>query len=305
MSAAHARLLALAVVALLAAISPVQAQDYFELKKRELALQAQQTTADVLAALETSRKIEKEDPAAAKTLLTKRLLEVNDSISLEDKQRADLQMRLRDRLKEVEATAREMKSSGDSKAKLDAERAALEERERMEKAKIYGQSQSTYDQVKGRVDDTKKLMENYDSIKATREKNINAMQLDFDKTAARAGKEERITQYFIDKSDKRKNQKLTKEEVVLLKALNSTLSVDFNKDSLKQVLEYINAKAPEVNIFLDEASLKDVGIDDYSTTPITMRAKKVTLRTVLKKVFGDLGLTYIIKDATIEVMTPD
>src|SRR5262249_32955960 len=123
--------------------------------------------------------------------------------------------------------------------------------------------------------------------------------------AARAGKEERITQYFIDKSDKRKNQKLTKEEVVLLKALNSTLSVDFNKDSLKQVLEYINAKAPEVNIFLDEGSLKDVGIDDYSTTPITMRAKKVTLRTVLKKVFGDLGLTYIIKDATIEVMTPD
>ena len=36
-----------------------------------------------------------------------------------------------------------------------------------------------------------------------------------------------------------------------------------------------------------------------------MRAKKVTLRTVLKKVFGDLGLTYIIKDATIEVMTPE
>src|SRR5262249_62098711 len=86
MSAAHARLLALAVVALLAAISPVQAQDYFELKKRELALQAQQTTADVLAALETSRKIEKEDPAAAKALLTKRLLEVNDTLSLEDKQ---------------------------------------------------------------------------------------------------------------------------------------------------------------------------------------------------------------------------
>src|SRR5204862_3258877 len=62
---------------------------------------------------------------------------------------------------------------------------------------------------------------------------------------------------------------------------------------------------PGVNIFLDEASLKDVGIDDYSTTPITFKAKKVTLRAVLKKVFSGLGLTYVIKDATIEVITPD
>src|SRR5205807_1890098 len=180
-----------AFVAFLAAITPLRAQDYFEQTKRELALQAQQTTADVQAALATSRKLEKDDPAAAKALLSKRLLEVNDSVALEDKQRADLQKRLRDRLKEVEATAREMKASGDAKSKADAERAALEEREKMEKAKIYGQS--SYDQVKGRVDDTKKILENYDSIKATREKNISAMQLDLEKTIAKGGNAERIT----------------------------------------------------------------------------------------------------------------
>ena len=43
MSGSHARLLGWAFVAVLAATMPLRAQDYFEQKKRELALQAQHT----------------------------------------------------------------------------------------------------------------------------------------------------------------------------------------------------------------------------------------------------------------------
>ena len=35
-----------------------------------------------------------------------------------------------------------------------------------------------------------------------------------------------------------------------------------------------------------------------------MKNKNVTLRTVLRKVLGDLGLAYIIKDGSIQVTTP-
>ena len=40
-------------------------------------------------------------------------------------------------------------------------------------------------------------------------------------------------------------------------------------------------------------------------TPITLKVKSVTVRTVLKMVLRDLGLTYVIKDEMIQVTTPD
>ncbi len=304
MSGSHARLFGLAVLAGLATLLPLRADDYFEQKKRELALEAQKTTADVQTAIETSRQLEKKDPAAAKALLDKRLLEVNDSVSLDDKTRNDLRSKLKTRLSQVEATVREQKALADSKSKYDADRAAAEERDRMEKAKLYGQSKSPYDQAKDRIDGTKKNLDTTSSLKDTREKNIVDMRLADEKLYAQMGKEQRITQHFIDVSEKRK-QKLTAQEVKLLKALNSTITVEFNKDSLKSVLEQLAERVPDVSIFLDEASLKDVGIEDYSDARVTFRKNKVTVRTLLKKVFGDLGLTYVIKEGAINVITPD
>jgi hypothetical protein len=304
MSGSHARLFGLAFLAGLAMLLPLRADDYLDQKKRELALEAQKTVADVQTALETSRQLEKKDPAAAKALLDKRLLEVSDSVTLDDKTRNELRSKLKARLDQVEATAREQKAVADSKSKRDADRIAAEERERMEKAKLYGQGKSVTDTAKDRIDTTKKNLDTSGSLKDTREKNIVDMRLADEKLYAQMGKEQRITQHFIDISEKRK-QKLTAKEVALLKALNSTITVEFNKDSLKSVLEFLSERVPDVTIYLDEASLKDVGIEDYSDAKVTFRKNKVTVRTLLKKAFADLGLTYVIKDGAINVITPD
>jgi len=42
---------------------------------------------------------------------------------------------------------------------------------------------------------------------------------------------------------------------------------------------------------------------DYST-PVSFQAKKVTFRTALKKVLGDVGLAYILKGGVVQVVTP-
>jgi hypothetical protein len=62
-------------------------------------------------------------------------------------------------------------------------------------------------------------------------------------------------------------------------------------------------KVPGLQIFVDEASLKEAMIE-YDT-PVGFKHKKVTVRTILKKVFADLGLTYVIKDGAIQVITPE
>ena len=100
-----------------------------------------------------------------------------------------------------------------------------------------------------------------------------------------------------------RQQKLTAKEKALLKMLNSTLSVDFKDTTLKEALELIQEKTNNaLPIFLDEGSLKEANIE--SDEPVTFKVRKATVRTILKKILADKGLTYVIKEATIQVVTP-
>jgi hypothetical protein len=303
MSRSLALLSGLAVLAVLAATTATRADDYFDQQRKLLAIEAQKIAADAATALESSRELEKTDAAAAKTLLEKRLREVTDSASLDDKQRNDLRKRLLDRLRDVSGTLSAQKP-GDAKSKQEADKAAREERDRMEKAKAEGQGKSLYEQSKDRVEGAKKTLDTYGDLKATMKKNATDIALDAEKTFSKQT-EERFTKYFEERAKKRKDgPKLTTEEVALLKALNSTISADFKDASLKEVLEFIDAKTDsKLNIFLDQNSIKEAGVDYESK--VTFKGKSVKMRTLLKKVFGDLGLTFAIKDAAVQVITPD
>jgi len=302
MSNSLARLLGLALLAILAGGVPVRAQDYFDQKKKELAIEAQKIVADAATALETSRTLEKTDAAAAKVLLEKRLREVQDSSSLDDKQRNDLRKRLLDRIRDVNGTLTVQKSAGDSQSKLAADKAAREERDRMEKAKAEGQGKSVYDQSKDRIDSAKKTVDTYADLKYLTKKNVTDMGLEDAKTFAKM-KEEPYTERFKAISERRK-EKLSKEEVALLKALNSTISIDVKDASLKEMLELLDTKTGgDLNIFLDQASMKEAGVDYDSK--VTFKGKNVKVRTLLKKMFGDLGLTWAIKDGAVQVITAD
>jgi hypothetical protein len=290
-----ARLWGLAVLAVLGVAVPVRAQDYFDQQKKQLALEAQKLVSDVTTALETSRTMEKTDAAAARTLLEKRLREVTDSSSLDDKERNDLRKKLLDRIRDVNGTLA-LQKGDDAKSKQDADKAAREDKNK-------DGNKSVYDQSKSKIDATKKTVDAYGELKSRMNKNATDIALDAEKTFSRQT-EERFTKYFEERAKKREGQKLTTEETALLKALNSTISVDLKEASLKEVLELLDAKTDgKLNIFLDQASIKEAGVDYESK--VTFKGKNVKVRTLLKKVFGDLGLTWAIKDAAVQVITPD
>src|SRR6185295_19316554 len=95
---------------------------------------------------------------------------------------------------------------------------------------------------------------------------------------------------------------MTEKEVKLLKTLNSVMSVDYDNDKLKSVVNHLQDKTG-LTILVDPASLTDLNID-YED-PVSFKVDKASVRTILKKVFGDKGLTYIIKEGSIHVMTPE
>src|SRR5262249_31385193 len=95
--------------------------------------------------------------------------------------------------------------------------------------------------------------------------------------------------------------KLTKQEIALLKALNSTLSVNYNGVSFKEGIEDLQERTGQT-ILLGQASLEEAMVE-YND-PVSFKANKVTVRTVLRKILGDKGLTYVLKDASVQVLSP-
>ena len=94
---------------------------------------------------------------------------------------------------------------------------------------------------------------------------------------------------------------LSEKEVALVKALNSVLSVDYQETPFKAVLEDLQKRTGQA-IIVDPNSLKESNTD-YND-PVSVKLKKVLFRTVLRKVLADNGLTFVIQEGTIQVVTP-
>jgi hypothetical protein len=79
------------------------------------------------------------------------------------------------------------------------------------------------------------------------------------------------------------------------------MTAPFKDEPLSSVLNYLQEKTGQV-IILDDASLREAMVekDDLVSFPKT----KVTFRTILRKILGDKGLTYVIREGTIQVVTP-
>jgi hypothetical protein len=94
--------------------------------------------------------------------------------------------------------------------------------------------------------------------------------------------------------------KLTVKEKSLLQALNTPVTVSFKGTRFEEVIEYLQTTTGQT-ILVDKTALDEAQIT-YET-PVTVSAKGVTVRTLLRKVLNDLGLAYIIKDEAIQAVT--
>jgi hypothetical protein len=98
-----------------------------------------------------------------------------------------------------------------------------------------------------------------------------------------------------------KESQLTKKEKAILRTLDSPITLKFKDTPLEQVIDYLQTRLGQP-IVVDMGALNAAQIPYDS--PITINVRKVSVRTVLRRILADLGLTYTIHDEVIEVTTP-
>jgi hypothetical protein len=277
-------------------VAPVtaRADDLKDILDRDK-LAIQKLVGDVNYALAQAKAYERADPARAKQILEGALTKVKNSRELPDEQRASLRQRLQTRLTEVSRLVRAQERADEEAAKRAADKIKREERA--------GASGSGSDTAKKYIANTQEQIAAAQNLREQRAKGNLSVFRGLEISATPIDGVVEYPKYWAQLTETRKNfagHKLTAKEVALLKALNSTMSVDFKEAQFKEVIEYLSEKTG-LAIFVDEGSLKDAMVE-YSD-PVTFKIKKVTVRTILKKILADRGLSYILKEGTVQVVS--
>lgn len=106
-----------------------------------------------------------------------------------------------------------------------------------------------------------------------------------------------------EKTERRKKLnelKVTPKEKSIIEALDKAVSISVIGRPLQEVLQDLSTQMNE-SILVDPKSLADLGID--LNKPVTLQAKGLSARTVLRQVLGGAGLTFVMKDEAIQVVT--
>jgi len=105
---------------------------------------------------------------------------------------------------------------------------------------------------------------------------------------------------WAERIKKRTNAiRMTEKERQILKALNTPYPAEFSGLPFQDVIKYLE-KISGVPIAVDQQALRDANVS-YTDSNVTFNVRKASLRAILHRILGDLGLTYIVKDETIQV----
>lgn len=285
----------------LAAVPITRGDDLDRILARDK-IRAQKIATDVSYALAQSSVLEKVDAGAALDILQKAQTQLRDADVLPESQRQDFLRRLQARTNQVRETLRIRENEAAAKARAEAAQAL---RDRPAPPPGPGKTGTgPADIAKRYTGSVRDQVAAAERLRAQRAGNNLSI---FNQLAASATTIEGVVEYPRHWEWIVKNRlpgggtRLTEKEVNLLKALNSTLSVDFPNTRFRDVLEYLSEKTGQA-ILVDEGSLREAMVE-YDDA-VKFQAKKVTFRTILRKVLADRGLTYILKEGTIHVVTP-
>jgi hypothetical protein len=286
----------------LAAAGPAAADDLLDKAKKANDLAAQKLKADVRTALAEAARLERTDPGQAAVVLRRALNQIDDDTALGDRQRAELRQQVRSRLRDVEATARAKQAESDLGPKGAADKAVRDPRRtddpRLKSAK------GAVNTAKGFIEAGSGRLTGSGLTKNERDRRF-ASALDDVKNSSMPieGFIEKAPKELAARIAKRKTgPELTPQEVKTLKGLNSVLSPVYRNARFRDVIDDLAERA-QLTILLDKGSL-DEAMVEYEA-PVNFKAEKVSVRTALKAILADKGLTYVIKGGTIQVVTPE
>jgi hypothetical protein len=84
--------------------------------------------------------------------------------------------------------------------------------------------------------------------------------------------------------------------------LDAPTSVAFEDAPLQDVVKLL-ARQHGISVVIDKKALDDIGVG--TDMPVTFNARGIALRSALRTVLRDLGLTYLIRDESLTITTPE
>jgi hypothetical protein len=105
---------------------------------------------------------------------------------------------------------------------------------------------------------------------------------------------------WYELSKRRTTYKITAGEKKLMEALGKTISVDIENASFSEAIELIE-KLTGQSLIVDKLAVQEAGVT-YETTKVNLKLKS-SMRSVLKKMLAELGLSYFIKNEEIHITT--
>lgn len=321
----------LALAAGLLTTLPVAAQDLADQIQRLNQIAAQKAEREIRDEIAEAVKLVKDEPAKALEKLLAAQDKAEKDAALTDAQRAalkrSLQTHLRIAERNLDALTRKdleqaQKRLGGEAFRADDQRAADQARIGRDLARVRElRLQGRLEEADRIVNDLAQHFPDHPSVRASRrvipmadrardsrrlvndrERRLLGVYGDIERSSIPPIGDVQFPSNWRELTQKRAAVQLTAKEKAILKAFDTPIKADFTGQKFEEVIDYLQ-QVTGVTILLDKASLEQAMV--AYDTPVKFNARGVSLRTVLRRILGDLGLTYIVKDEMIQVTTPD
>jgi hypothetical protein len=332
----RSRLVALAALALLTAAAANAGQppkvDPVDVARARQKVADQKAEADVAEALAAADRLAKSNPAKAAQLLKAAQSNIDLSAAVSGEARRTLTGTLQAKLAAVEgrpvpapgpgakADPKAAEVKADQMAKVekylselkdvregvatiaranDANDTARASAEIARLQRLYPNNPSVI--VLGQTDSMKTRLADAVALQKMQDERMFALQKNLAKSALPAVNEIEFPANWKEISARRlKGVELTAKEKKIVESLEKVLSVNFAERPLEEALQDLSNMLDQP-LLLDKKSLEDLGLDLKRGT--TLQAKGLSGRTVLRSVLAGHGLTFVVRDEVIQVVT--
>jgi len=294
--------------------------DLLDRQRRLLEVQSQKTEADIRAVLSEAQRLTATDRALALEKLRGVLAKLDDDNALTAKRKETLTRVLKDRIRvtELAERSRDTEKSPALRPKQEDQKDSqkdelqrsldhirtlrrdgkMEEANQAAKELLKKYPSNTAVQTAARTASAAEFLANSRSIRNDSRQRTAAVSRDIDRSATPSAGDIEFPKDFQERTKNRAAVNTSAKEKAILKALNTTVTVDFKNSKFQDVIDTLSTLIGQP-ILLDQNALEEAKIT-YDT-PINLKVKGVTARTILRKILGEFSLAYMIKEETIQV----
>ena len=287
--------IALLSAAFVLTIGFAAAQDLDDAKIREQVI-AQKWTRDTAAALDAARGLQRTDPASARETLNSAVAAVSSAKGLSDGVRQNLIRQLQSGLTQLQP-----RPATPTTKPAPNRPAFAEESPRPPAYSASKPSSGPSSVAKSIIDQNRSQTAKNAEASQQRTSGTNAVVNGVRNDNVIPGDKGIVVGPNHKELIAKRQPKGDPKEEAVMNGLGTVVQTDFDGKTFRQVLEYLTDKTGLV-LLPDNASLKEMMVEYDDQVNFKLNAK-LTVRSVLKKMLAERGLSYTIADGIVQIVT--